>query len=443
MVGNGHPWRASSSTCALVATLMMLAVPAYGQSAPASPETPASPAPDPAPAAPGDEAWALYDRAFERLLGGDPAAARQDLAGVAERFPGHPAAALARQRIAAIDAMVLRDTPQPLEPYDDEDEEDEVEDLPDGATADRTTGDSADDAQGAGNAATDDGIRDDLAWLRDEKPTIQARSELALNMTINGVLFATSVREMLGDDSNRGLAASMLLGGSAGLGLSLVGSGGGVTQGQAQLLNSSVTWGSWNGLLFRDDVFPEDESDAAAAVVAQAAGLGTGFLLWPGWRPTSGDIALTNTGGIWTTVMALLAHGIADAEPELETIVIAGDVGLLIGGLVSRKVPMSRGRTLLIDTGGILGFLSGGLIVVIAQPDDVEAIVTPLFLGTGAGLVIAAVATRDWDVRRGAKRAGDKPDAGKSAYYPDLDSARFGVTPMGRQGWGGTVSLDW
>jgi len=56
---------------------------------------------------------------------------------------------------------------------------------------------------------------------------------------------------------------------------------------------------------------------------------------------------------------------------------------------------MSRGRTLLIDVGGVIGILGGGLVGVGTR--DASPLGASLFVGTVAGLGIAALSTRDWD----------------------------------------------
>jgi len=85
----------------------------------------------------------------------------------------------------------------------------------------------------------------------------------------------------------------------------------------------------------------------------------------------------------------------ADSAPTLREIVVVGDLGLVLGALTSTRVKMSRGRTLLIDVGGVIGILGGGLIAVGTR--DETAVGVSLLLGTTAGLGIAALSTRDWD----------------------------------------------
>ncbi len=351
-------------------------------------DQPAPPAPsnsEKEPAASGsaeDQAWQLYDRAFEKLLAGDATSARRGLVDITERFPEHPAAVQAAARIAEIDAA--GSASQSDEQLAQEDE--------------------------------DRGV---------ERPRLQARAELGLNMTINGVFLALNISQMVGGDSERASTAAAMIGGGAGLAISLYSSRRGITAGHAQLLNSAITWGSWNNLLANEGFFADTERDAAFSVGFQVAGLATGMMLWPMWRPTSGDVAMANTGGVWSSILfTLLTVAATDDAPEVESLVLAGDLGILMGGLLSSRLPMSRGRTLLIDTGGVLGFVAGGLAALAADPDEDGGASAWLFAGTTAGLVTAFLATRNWD----------PPDFGKEV--------NIAMTPMGKRGWGATLSLE-
>jgi hypothetical protein len=247
-------------------------------------------------------------------------------------------------------------------------------------------------------------------------------------MTINGVFMGYQACRMFGclndgNDSSRAMATSLMLGGGAGLGLTLYLTRNGITQGQAQLFSSSTTWGTWNALLLNDRV-DGHQSEAAVSLAFQAGGLGAGMVLDRVWRPTSGEVAVANTTAVWTTVLTALAFGMAGEEPDLTTLVLAGDLGLVLGGALGSRLPgISRGRTLLIDTGGILGLLGGGLFAALGGGNGNTEVFVPLFVGTGLGLGIAAFATRHWDV-------------------PAVGKTRMSVVPMGTRGWGAAVALD-
>lgn len=354
--------------------VVWLAWAAASMAAPARADEPAGQEPA------ADPAWQLYDQAFAELAVHNPEAARELLTRLHEDYPSHPAALRAEERLGALDAQVTRPPDMDTQP------------------------------------------RDALA----ESPSQIARGELALLMTLHSTWFALDVCEMLECENSRGIAASLMLGGGGGLALSLYLTRDGITPGAAQLYDSAITWGAWNAFGINGDI-AEEPSEAGVQVAGQALGLAAGLGLWHLWRPTSGEVALANTGGIWSGVLTLLAYGVAqgdDFDPDLSTITIASDVGLLMGGAIARQLPgISRGRTLLIDTGGILGFLAGGLLVVSTQPDDTSDIFLMFMGGTSAGLGVAAVVTRDWDA-------------------PSLGHARLGLMPMGHKGWGAALSLD-
>ena len=121
----------------------------------------------------------------------------------------------------------------------------------------------------------------------------------------------------------------------------------------------------------------------------------TGIGLWQTWHPSQGDVALVNSFLLWSTLLALWADLAADHSPTLGELVAIGDAGLVLGGLTATRVHMSRGRSLLIDVGGVIGVIGGGLVAVGSHGDQAAGI--SLLAGTAAGLGIAAAATWDWD----------------------------------------------
>ena len=107
-----------------------------------------------------------------------------------------------------------------------------------------------------------------------------------------------------------------------------------------------------------------------------------------------------------------------ETEPSLTTLTIVGDLGLIAGGVASEYYPMSRGRTILVDLGGILGFLAGGAVALGSSSAK------PLLISTALGLGLAVAFTSEWDA-------------------PEVPlGARLAFVPMGRQGWGASLSLD-
>jgi hypothetical protein len=322
-----------------------------------------------------DPAWVAYDAAFVALARGDANAAETGLRDVVKRWPDHPAGVAAARRLetwpgaaerAAFPAAPLPDPPPVADP-----------------------------------------------------PSNGARGELTLWMTISGAMLA---RDVCVDrcNSDEDWAASLMLASGSAFGLSLFATRHGVHEGEAQLYDSAMTWGSWNALGLNDG-FADTRGEAELSIGLQLGGLGAGLGLWRARRPTSGDVALANTFFFWGTVLTLYGHLAADAAPTWRRVVAAGDLGIFLGALLSTEVKISRGRSTVIDVGGVLGSLVGGLIAV--STDSARGAGIGLGVSTLLGLGIATLATRDWDA-------------------PEPPPLRVQPANLGPDAWGGSVSLD-
>jgi hypothetical protein len=225
-----------------------------------------------------------------------------------------------------------------------------------------------------------------------------ARGELVFWSTASSLFLTSNICEVAGCESNREYAiASTLTVGSV-LGATVYLSRW-IRPGQAQLYNSAQTWAAWNSLAINDG-FADTRGEAGTAIALQAAGVGAAAGLWETWRPSSGDVALTNTFYIWGTLIGvwtqLALYGEEDEYDNfLRNTVLIGDAAIVAGAALSTQVEVSRGRTLLIDTGGLLGTLLGGLIALAG--DSSKTVGGAFAVGTGAGLAVAAYATEGWD----------------------------------------------
>lgn len=305
-----------------------------------------------------DDAWSAYHEAFRRLLTGEEAAARAELAGIEASYPGHPAArqaasllALARHMPPAPPEAVLAAPPVEVSPR--------------------------------------------------ERLSRGARAELIIFQTVHGIVAGAELCAALECDGTRAHALSLMGGGLAGVGLSLLGSAGGVTAGQVELLDTGTLWGAWNAIEI-GIIAGQDGGEAGfwrTLLIGQGLGLGVGGLLWLPFRPTSGQVAMASTVGVWSTVLTALSLAAADQNMSeaaiFTTLLVAGDLGLAVGGVAARDSDMSRGRTLLIDAGGVLGLLAGALVA--SGTDSQATAATAALIGTATGLVVATYATRTWD----------------------------------------------
>ena len=287
----------------------------------------------------GDAAWDLYDHAFERLGHGAEAEARAELQQLIDEWPEHPAARVAAARLSELD----------------------------GALHARAVA----AASGPNRLARGEFV----FW------SVAGSVYLAANLCIDR---CTTVRE--------GAVTYTLTSGGT-LALSVLASRN-IHSGEAQLYDSAQVWGAWNGIGI-DNGFAEDQSEATTAIVSQVGGLGIGLGLWQLWHPTQGDVALANSGLLWGNVLATWGQLAFNGDANLGTSVVLGDVGLVLAGVASTQIKMSRGRTLLIDVGGMLGTLGGSLVAISTHSDQGAG--TALLLGTSLGLVLGVVGTQSWD----------------------------------------------
>ncbi len=165
------------------------------------------------------------------------------------------------------------------------------------------------------------------------------------------------------------------------------------------------------------------------------AALGTAVLLTRERSPSSGDVALTNSGGIWGLVTGGLTLAILEdaSATTAQGVLLAGaDAGLLAMALVARKVDMSRGRSLLIDAGGLLGALAGASIPAFANSENGPAIGASGLAGMATGLAIATYVTRDWDEDRDEPRAARGGGAMAVPMLARLEGGGFSAGVAGR-----------
>lgn len=348
----------------IVCVLSFVAAGAAGQEDPSAPPPP-PPAIDEAErgesaADTSDDAvdptgWTLLEGAIDELARGNREAARRLLEELAARYPNHPATEVSAQGLAYL--QTRQETPRPP------------------------------------------GVAEDTSGL--------ARAELAFFQTTHGIILGAELCTMIRCDDPQLWVGSLAAGGALGLTLSLAATSDGITPGHALLLNSGTTWGFVNGLLLSIALDQQEDDATGLWAATQLAGLGAGALIWDLAKPTDGAVSMANSGGFWTGFLTLLAHGAnefdADAETVALSMLVTSNLGIAGGAALSRNYPMSRGRTFVIDSGGVLGFLLGiGTYTFIeGDVDSATAFSVSGMLGTAVGLGTSAYLTRDWDVGEG------------------------------------------
>ena len=312
-----------------------------------------------------DAAWSLYHRAFAAASKGDWALVRQLSATLADQHPDHPATA----RTSTILSMRDRHA---------------------------SAGDAGD---------ADTGTR---VWP--EPPSIGAKSELAILQTLSGIAIGIELCIVVECDSGEAFIGLPLALGSLALG-GVLGVLGDISPGQRAAINTGTLWATYNAAMINAIAGTSSGTAIAGSLAtAQIGGAVGGELLWRNLRLTEGQVALGMSGGFWASVMTALfiqsLDGDVDSDGSLTAILVAGDLGLVGGGFLARRFPdMSRGRTLVIDAGGLVGGLSGTGIAYLIGGDSTtaERVALATLVGASIGLSAATYFTRRWDEGKGVK----------------------------------------
>lgn len=202
---------------------------------------------------------------------------------------------------------------------------------------------------------------------------------------------------------NQGYAAVSLLGAGAGAAGTLLLARDGVTSGQAAVINSGTVWGFWFGIASQLALELEGDDELGVVMLGGAGFTGVGILLAATARPTAGQVSMANSGGLWAGVVTALLLATSDSDDTKTFFAVelgATAVGIVSLAALSTRVPVSRGRMLIIDAGGILGGLLGATATFVAAGDDAgESILVGSAAGVVGGLGLAAYLSRDFDVR--------------------------------------------
>ena len=159
-------------------------------------------------------------------------------------------------------------------------------------------------------------------------------------------------------------------------------------------------------------------------IVGGLAGIVTGAII--ARNPVRSGVSSAAQGGsTWGSIYGAMIAGMFepdDGDSVLVTSLIAGNIGLITGGLLGSRYGLSRERVRVINLGALVGGVAGLGVDLLVQPDDEQvALGIPLAFSI-AGLAIAAQATRDSDLAPG--QGGDGANA---LFSYDDGSLNLGV----------------
>jgi hypothetical protein len=251
------------------------------------------------------------------------------------------------------------------------------------------------------------------------------RAELVVVQTLHGGLQGVLWCGVLECEA-RPLVALSLLGAGTGAAGAWYFTRGGVTAGQALAINSGTAWGLWYGFVWNQLQQPTTQKGTAMVAGSGLALTGLSIAGAIYGRPTAGQVSMGNSGGLWAGALAGMVMSILDVESDQSfytTQLLATSGGIALLYLASDRYPVSRGRMLLIDSGGIIGGLVGAAaVVLLLDPQDSDAVL----VGSTAG-VVTGLATAAWLTRR-----FDAPEAPAVTLLPAALGGGPGVVLAGR-----------
>ncbi len=261
--------------------------------------------------------------------------------------------------------------------------------------------------------------RDRLARVSSDDGGGSGAVELQVWSTLYGAWLGVAIPGAFGADDAEPYGAGLLVGAPLGFVTGRwAARSNGYTLGQARAITLGGTWGTWQGYGWREVLdlgveeicaLPESggacyesggdsEETFAAMVVGGLAGVAVGAAL--ARRPVSvASAAGANYGSLWGSWFGLAGGILTDQEEDalLATTLLGGNAGLVAGALLTPRWGWSRNRWRVVSAGGLLGGLAGLGVDLLAQPDDDKVAVAIPLVGSLVGLAVGRGLSRDMD----------------------------------------------
>lgn len=241
-------------------------------------------------------------------------------------------------------------------------------------------------------------------------PSIR-RKKIDQSGRVGTVVFSTLYSTWLGigtarladeNDGAKTVAGGMMIGAPTGLLTSLVITRNAkLTRGQSALINSSGSWGTWQGLGWAI-LIDEDNGEKpliGGAMIGGLSGILATSIITRKIDPSLGDMAMINYGALWGTWLSVAAGkvaGLPDGNGLLAWTLIGGNLGMAAMASLASKVDIAPARAHWINLGGVIGTIAAsGLVMIISESDISEsAAFGTLMVGGIAGLITGIYNTR-------------------------------------------------
>jgi hypothetical protein len=242
------------------------------------------------------------------------------------------------------------------------------------------------------------------------------RGKLVFGGTLYGIWAGIAFDIIADIDDGRALVVPPLLGGVAGVTLSLLGTRHGeITTAQAWSTLTGFDYGTYSGLLWGAAANSDDENVVVGSALGTGLAGGIAAIMFSRDRHLlQGDIELVRSGGLWGFASgALLAAMVMPEEGQVAfTMMGLGmDGGLLAGLGLAQVFDIPRNRMLFIDTGALSGGLLGfaAAFLAIGPPDgerEGRILASSALAGLYAGLAASVYLTRNMLPDRQDARGG-------------------------------------
>ncbi|MBI2537377.1 MAG: hypothetical protein HYW06_10550 [Gemmatimonadetes bacterium] len=263
-----------------------------------------------------------------------------------------------------------------------------------------------------------------LAEWRRAADATSGRVELIVWGTTYGAWMGIALPLAAGAETPEPYGAGLLLGTPVGFfGARAYGQAFPISLGQARVIRFASMWGSWQGVGWQQALnlgnptqrycdpyygggcyeYPV-ESDLAPvtfSLMGSLVGLGTGIALAQSVNISPGTAAMVEFSGYWATWYGAATGVLFDWEGDglLSWILLTGDAGVLAASLIAPKLDLSVGRARLISITGLAGLVAGlGLDLIMSVENEKVAIAIPM-VTSFAGLGLGASWTRNYDAR--------------------------------------------
>jgi hypothetical protein len=243
------------------------------------------------------------------------------------------------------------------------------------------------------------------------------RGKLVFGGVLYGIWAGVALDIMADIDDGRALVIPPLIGGAAGLAISLLTTREGeITNAQAWARITGFDYGTYSGLIWGAAADGDEEVVVGTALATGLAGGITAILLTRNRHPLQGDVELVRSGGLWGFATGGLLAAVVQPDQSRSVFTMMGlgmDGGLAVGLTLANVYDLPRNRVLFMDTGalggGLLGFAAAYL--TIGSPDndrDSRILAGSALVGLYAGMGTALYLTRNMAPDRHDAR-GDMP----------------------------------